>query len=179
MKKIAAILLLLNILLQGSSCFYPYNGIKPISNVEGYTPIYGDKSRAEISFKSGSMVLNNPGKIYVYDKYLFVNEVDLGVHVFDNSDPSAPKDLGFIEILGNRDIAIKDNVMFADHLGDLVSIQMDSFNAISEQKRLSIDSWKSGVRPPRFSYYNCVKPELGVVVSWKKETLKSPNCYED
>ncbi|MFM8738918.1 MAG: hypothetical protein ACKOC0_01795, partial [Cytophagales bacterium] len=111
MKKIAAILLLLNILLHVSSCFYPYSGI---SNVEGYTPIYGDKSRAGISFKSVSMVLNNPGKIYVYNKYLFVNEVDLGVHVFDNSDPSAPKDLGFIEILGNRDIAIKDNVIFAD-----------------------------------------------------------------
>lgn len=39
--------------------------------------------------------MEQPGKIYVYGQYLFVNEYENGIHVFDNANPSSPVALGF------------------------------------------------------------------------------------
>ena len=55
--------------------------------------------------------LENPGKIYFKDNYLFVNEYHKGVHVINNSNPSAPEMVAFIEIPGNVDIAIRHNIL--------------------------------------------------------------------
>ena len=41
-------------------------------------------------------------------------EVDR-VHMYDNSDPSNPVNIGYIAIPGNVDIAIKDGHMYADN----------------------------------------------------------------
>ncbi len=68
--------------------------------------------------------LVDPGLIYVYKDYLLVNERTEGIHVFDNSDPSSPVNLGFIEIPGNRDMVVKNDVLYADLYLDLVSIDI-------------------------------------------------------
>src|SRR6476469_5532780 len=38
------------------------------------------------------------GKIYVKDKLIFQSDVGYGIHVIDNSDPSAPLRVGFIRV---------------------------------------------------------------------------------
>lgn len=90
-----------------------------------YDPIYigTDDIRIDITTES-SRELNNPGKIYAYNQYLFINEMREGVHIFDNSDPSNPQNIGFIAIPGNVDIAIKDDHMYADNYMDLVTIDI-------------------------------------------------------
>src|SRR5665648_429813 len=80
--------------------------------------------------------MNNPGKIYFKDEYIFINEKMTGVHVFDVSDPNNPVNKGFIEIPGNIDIAIKDNILYADSYIDLVSIDVSSFSSIKEVGRV-------------------------------------------
>ena len=40
--------------------------------------------------------LRVPGKIYVKDNILFVNELAEGVHIIDNTNPSQPELIGFI-----------------------------------------------------------------------------------
>ncbi len=72
----------------------------------------------------GPEALKNPGKIYVYGDYLFVNEINRGIHIFDNSDVNNPVNLSFISIYGNVDLAIKDNILYADNLFDLISIDI-------------------------------------------------------
>ena len=66
--------------------------------------------------------LENPGKIYVKDNYLFINEVKKGIHVIDNTNPASPKAISFIQILGNIDIAVKDNILYADMPTTLQSV---------------------------------------------------------
>ena len=74
--------------------------------------------------------LRNPGKIYAYNGLLFINELREGVHVIDNRHPDDPVSIAFIEIPGNLDIAIKDNILYADLYRDLVSIDIsDVLNA--------------------------------------------------
>jgi hypothetical protein len=79
--------------------------------------------------------LENPGKIYVKDNYLFINEVKKGIHIIDNSNPSSPKAISFIQILGNIDIAVKDNVMYADSYTDFVALDISNPKDVKEISR--------------------------------------------
>ena len=74
--------------------------------------------------------LDRPGKMYVKGNYLFINEIKEGIHVIDNSNPSRPKFVSFIKIPGNGDIAVRDNILFADSFSDLVALDIaDPSNA--------------------------------------------------
>lgn len=116
--------------------------------------------------------LNNPGKIYFKDQYLFINEQMKGVHIYDVSDPADPQNMGFIEIPGNIDIAIKDNVLYADSYIDLVSIDVSSFSAIKEVGRVE------KVFPYTLPVYDTKYPlakideEKGVVTGWEVKSVR-------
>lgn len=73
-----------------------------------YQPVYKSLSsvRKEMGFTQARK-MERPGKIYQYGAYLLVNELWKGIHVFDNTNPASPRKLGFINILGNVDIAIR------------------------------------------------------------------------
>jgi hypothetical protein len=79
--------------------------------------------------------LEQPGKIYTKDGYLFINEMKRGVHVIDNRDPAAPKPLAFITIPGNGDIAIRDHFLYADSYMDLVTFDISDLKNIREVNR--------------------------------------------
>jgi hypothetical protein len=85
--------------------------------------------------------IEHSGKIYAYENYIFVNDKYRGVHVIDNSDPSAPKKVSFIKIAGNVDISIKDNYLFADSISDLVVLDISDINNIR------IVNWLENVLP--------------------------------
>jgi hypothetical protein len=72
--------------------------------------------------------LENLGKIYVYQNYLMINEVREGIHIYDNVNPSNPVALGFMSIPGNVDIAIKEDILYADNFMDLLSIDISDLN---------------------------------------------------
>jgi len=80
--------------------------------------------------------MNESGKIYAYKNYIFVNDVNRGFHILDNSDPVNPTNIGFIKIEGNNDISIKDDRLFADSYGDLVIMDITDINAISVASRM-------------------------------------------
>ncbi|MCU0469788.1 MAG: hypothetical protein MUF58_14410 [Arcicella sp.] len=79
--------------------------------------------------------LENPGKIYVKGNYLFINDIKKGIHVIDNTNPAAPRAVSFIQILGNIDIAVKDNLLYADSYTDLVTLDITNPNAVKEVSR--------------------------------------------
>ena len=116
--------------------------------------------------------MNNPGKIYFKDQYIFINEKMIGVHVYDVSDPTNPQNKGFIEIPGNIDIAIKENILYADSYIDLVSIDVSSFSAIAEVGRVQ------KIFPYTLPKYNEKLPlakldeTKGVVVGWEEKNVR-------
>src|ERR1044071_1078132 len=90
-----------------------------------FEPIYKSKSEVLSEIKSSTPVsISNPGKIYMYGNYIFLNEVNKGVHIIDNSDPSHPSIKAFINIPGNVDIAVKGTTLYADLFTDLVVIDI-------------------------------------------------------
>ncbi|HHH50113.1 MAG TPA: hypothetical protein ENK52_03960, partial [Saprospiraceae bacterium] len=90
-----------------------------------YTPVYKtvDEIRQDIQILAPRN-LENPGKIYYYQNYLIVNEIREGLHIIDNTDPTNPVNLSFVKIPGNVDIAVKDNMLYADNYIDLLTIDI-------------------------------------------------------
>jgi hypothetical protein len=69
--------------------------------------------------------ITKAGKIYIKDNFLFINDVNKGFHVFNYSDPANPVPLGFLNIPGATDLAIRENVIFINQATDLVTILFD------------------------------------------------------
>lgn len=123
--------------------------------------------------------LKKPGKIYLHDGYLFVNEVNKGVHIIDNQDPSSPSKVGFINIPANKDIAVKGDRLYADSHSDLVVFD------ISNMQNAKLIARKEGVfefsasKHPGYPYQPA-DPEKGIVVDWKKVEVEQTcqgDCY--
>jgi hypothetical protein len=116
--------------------------------------------------------IENPGKIYFKDSYLFINEYMKGVHVIDASNPANPANIGFIEIPGNVDIAIREEVLYADSYVDLVAIDLSDLSNIKEVGRIN-DIFPYTV-PEYDNEYRMaeVDQEMGVVIDWEVKQVK-------
>jgi hypothetical protein len=140
----------------------------------GFKPIYVSKEEAAI-VRLPSRPLESPGKIYVYGHYLLISETHKGIHFFDNTDPEAPKPLAYLRIYGNVDMAIKNNVLYVDHVGDLVALDMTDIENIKEISRLPLNT---NAFPQQTGYYfECADPSKGSVIGWEMSTIKNPKCY--
>ena len=68
--------------------------------------------------------MENPGKIYYKDNYIYVSEQYKGVHVINNNNPRNPFSEAFISAPGCMDMAIKDQVLYVDNSVDLVAFDL-------------------------------------------------------
>ncbi|MFZ1705757.1 MAG: hypothetical protein WAT79_15525 [Saprospiraceae bacterium] len=92
-----------------------------------FKPVYVTPAEYQIPVKmSASTDLKNPGKIYFYQNYIFINELRKGLHIINNEDPRNPINEGFIEIPGNVDIAIRNNILYVDGYTDLLAINISN-----------------------------------------------------
>lgn len=148
----------------------------------GYIPQYSnDPALLKIAVEPPRSIVN-AGKIYTRDKYIYQCEVGEGVHVTDKSDLAQTKRVSFIKIRGVTDISIKGNYLYCNSFYDLVVIDITNINSVAEVKRIAkaflVDGYN--VRPPEFGcYYECVNPDKGVVVGWKKDSVAYSSCYNN
>jgi len=138
--------------------------------METYTvnePIYlsYDDLRSSLKTTEGQEIVH-PGKIYFKGNYIFVNEYQMGIHVVDNSNPSSPEIIKFIEIPGNVDLAIKDDILYADSYVDLVAIDISNMDDIREVKRI-INAFPYMVPVCEEGVAENVDQDRGVVTGWK------------
>ena len=116
--------------------------------------------------------LENPGKIYFKDGYIFIIEELKGLHVFDNSSPVAPQKKVFVNIPGIIDMAISGNTMFVDSYVDLVILDVQDIENITEIGRikgiLNYTVPQTGNTLP----IGQVDSEKGVVIGWEVKTIK-------
>jgi hypothetical protein len=92
-----------------------------------YKPVYVTPEEYKIPVSlTAEIPLQEPGKIYFYKEYILINEVRKGIHVILNTDPKNPVNLGFIQIPGNVDMAVMNNVLYADSYTDLLVINISN-----------------------------------------------------
>lgn len=138
-----------------------------------FTPVYMDRSEMENAVKTeAAQPLHVTGKIYIFGQYILVNEKYKGIHVIDNSDPSAPQNIAFLHIDGCLDMAIKNNVLYADNAVDLIALKTtDNFANVQVTER--IKSIFPETESPDGSWsgfaINQFRPKNGILVAWKKK----------
>jgi len=118
MKNLLALIVLL-IILTGCQDKYTESYM---ANVPVYMSLE-DWRAQEINLKAPRQ-LNEPGKIYIYENFLFTVDQGTGVHLFNNADPSSPQNIGFIELLGAADVAVRNDILYIDSYMDLVSFDI-------------------------------------------------------
>ncbi|HSP12406.1 MAG TPA: hypothetical protein VLO29_07745 [Salegentibacter sp.] len=80
--------------------------------------------------------IEQAGKIYAYKDYVFINDVNRGVHIIDNSNPENPQKIKYLKIPQNTDVAIKEDMLFANSGMDLVVFDISDINNIRQQERV-------------------------------------------
>ena len=150
--------------------------------VEGVRPIYAatNINNWDVITPLPAQPIQNLGKIYYKDNFIFVNERFRGIHIIDNNDPTNPIPVQFIEVLGNEDIAIKGNFLYADNMTDLVVLNISNLDNIQEVNRVKglYPDVSANPFPEGFSgFFECVDESLGTVIGWEEATLLNPNCF--
>ena len=134
-----------------------------------FTPVYKSKAEVRANIKSAaSRPIVRAGKIFSLGNYIFLNEIDKGIHVIDNTNPAAPVNKHFIAIPGNIDLAVKGNILYADLYSDMVTLDISDPTNI-KLKKLSVDVF------PFRQFANGFSPDTSqVIVDWiqKDTTVK-------
>src|SRR5574339_1306179 len=110
-----------------------------------WEPVYKTKDEARANIRNNPVrEVERPGKIYIRGNYIFLNEIDRGIHIIDNSDRSAPKNIAFVDIPGNLDMAVKGNILYADFYTDLVAID------ITNPQQVMVKKFAENIFPERY-----------------------------
>jgi hypothetical protein len=146
---------------------------------KGYAPVYLSYNDLRSSVKQEQNIdLQNPGKIYFKDNYLFIIEELKGIHVFDNTDPASPVKKNFIKVPGIIDMTISGNIMYADSYVDIVILDLQNIANITEVGRMK------DIIPYTIPKYNkdypvgSVDKDKGVVTGWDLRTIRERIDYQ-
>jgi hypothetical protein len=126
-----------------------------------YSPVYKklDQIRQDIRME-GATELENPGNLYYYQNYLFIAEEKKGIHIYDNTDASNPRNIAFIAIPGASNMAVRNNILYADNYIDLLAID------ISDPLHAKLSCRVNNVFP-NFQLFQ----DLGYLVDYTKEEI--------
>lgn len=137
-----------------------------------FSPVYRTTEEVRANIKSNApKEITRAGKLYIRGKYIFLNEVDKGIHIIDNANPVSPKNVAFIDIPGNMDMAVKGDVLYADAYTDLISID------ISDPLNVRTTKIVENAFPYRQYYGYFYADESKVIVDWvKRDTTVNMDC---
>jgi hypothetical protein len=144
-------------------CTETYEGIT-------YTPKYAPMSTLRnVSVSAGKPITSN-GKIYIKGNYIFLNETDKGFHIIDNSNPSVPRNIAFVNVPGNLDMIAKGNYLIVDNYVDLLTYD------ISNPQSIQLINRKENALPLRqYNYGFSDKSSNEIIVGFDKKIERMKN----
>lgn len=128
-----------------------------------FTPVYKTVAEVRANIKNSVPIdVQRPGKMFVIGNTIFLNEVDKGVHIIDNSNPAKPVNKHFVAIPGNIDLAVQGNFLYADLYSDLVTID------ISNPAAITVKSIVENAFPFRRYANGFVADASKIIVDWQQ-----------
>ncbi len=157
------------LLLAGISVFmlmaFQFSSSKPAN----YEPILMSRADMEASVKLGdAREIESPGKLWIYNDIILLIEQYKGIHIIDNSNPANSKTIAFIQIDGCTDMAMKDNILYANNAVDMIGIKpnqdFSDFTVVARNRNMlpvipSPEPWGD-------SYFYKKLPANTVIVRW-------------
>jgi len=137
-----------------------------------WEPVYRTKEEVRANIKNNlPREIERPGKIYIRGNYIFLNEIDRGIHIIDNTNKSAPKNIAFIDIPGNLDMAVKGNILYSDLYTDLVTID------ITNPQQIVVKKFTENVFPERYYGNGFSQNQTMIIQDWvRKDTIVQNDC---
>nr|WP_321236629.1 hypothetical protein [uncultured Psychroserpens sp.] len=137
--------------------------VRPQDNFE---PVIMERSEFETTttLQTTPEVIVNSGKIYVKDNYIFINERYKGFHIIDNSDPSNPLNMAFLNVLGSSDLTIKGNSIYVNNATDLLAITLDPQTGTMEITKRVPNAFPQITSPFGNQFFNLENDEI--IVEW-------------
>ena len=138
--------------------------------------------RNSVKMTAEPQKITSIGKMCFYNNYLYISEPEKGIHIINNTDPANPQMIGFIQLLGNADLAIRNGMLYADSYIDLVWFDVTN-PALPELKgRLdSIFPTAMPMIPNNYGYdYSSIYSgkSKGIVIGWElKERTEEVTHY--
>jgi hypothetical protein len=130
-----------------------------------FTPVFLTKTQIRTDVKMESeRKLENPGKMYFYNNFLFINDQGKGIHIYDLKDMANPSKIGFYGIPGNFDIAVKNNILYADNVMDLIALDISDVYAPKMVKRIEDYQNRYGNYDPPTYYAYSIKSDQTMVL---------------
>jgi len=165
MKTRIIILLMLCFSLQ--SCWLLLGGGDddlPNFNNTQFEPVTMQREAFEEAFEMTTpQVLTKPGKIYIKDHFLFVNDVNKGFQIYNYVNPSQPIPLVYLKVPGATDVAVRDNLLFINQAVDLITVLYDTstqgFSVIDRDRNMFPQK-----RAPNGQWYNANENEI--IIDW-------------
>jgi hypothetical protein len=156
-----------------------------VSIYEANVPVYETMAtfRSHTPVIEAGQPLRHPGKIYIYNDLLLVNDLMTGVHIYNNSNPASPVDLGFLPIHATSELAVRNNVLYVDSYTDLLSFDISDPVHPTYLNRINdvFEFLNHGLLPGYNDAYPAAQldPSKGVVMSWnvEKTTEESTDIY--
>ncbi len=143
------------------------------NDVPDFEPVLMSRDNMEAAVQlRDARDIEKPGKIWVYDTYIFVIEQYKGIHIIDNAIASAPENLGFIQVDGCTDVAVKDGMIYANNAVDLIGIRTNLATKTMEVKSRSRNVLPE-LRPPDDSgleKFERFRPENTIIVRYEPYT---------
>jgi hypothetical protein len=135
-------------------------------------PVYMSYSELRSSIRHESVrPLDDVGRLYAFGNYLFINERNKGIHVFDNTDAFNPQPLSFIAIPGNLDIEIRGNRLYADSFTDLVTLDISNVTqVVVVDRQQDVFAWDAEQNIPYNVRLNTAQVDRtqGVVIGYQE-----------
>lgn len=121
----------------------------------------------------GSKALEKPGKFWRKDGYLFVSDLNKGIHIYNVSNANAPTELVYVNVPGVVDVAVKGNYLLADSYTDLLVLDVSNPAQPTEVKRLNNVFPYNPFKVQAHEGYPVVALDetKGVVTGWKIEKV--------
>src|SRR6187431_500552 len=137
-----------------------------------WEPVYRTKNEVRANIKNNSSrEIERPGKIYIRGNYIFLNEIDRGIHIIDNTNKSAPRNIAFIDIPGNLDMAVKGDILYADLYTDLVAID------ITKPQQILVKKFAENIFPERYYGNGFSQNPAMIIQDWvRKDTVVETEC---
>jgi hypothetical protein len=141
-------------------CTETYDGIL-------YTAIYTPMSSLRnVQIQTAKNITSN-GKIFIKGNYIYLNEINKGFHIIDNTNPANPKNINFVSVPGNLDIAAKGNYLIVDNYVDLLTFD------ISNPTNIQLVNRKENALPYRIYNYGFRDDSAkGIITNFNKKVEK-------
>ena len=145
--------------------------------VSGKKPVYISYNDLLIFEQQPPQPIINAGKAVLYNDYLFLGEVNKGIHVIDVSDTLNPQKISFLKIPGNKDMAIQNSRLYADNGPHLLILNIDSITHITLVERKNDIFHPSEYFPPNYEGdFECVDYSKGWLLEWQDAKIENPQC---